>query len=137
MKNMKSLEKSGELNTILGKGTKFEGKISVQHSLRVDGRFEGDIDTTDTLVIGKEGEVVGNTKVKDLVIGGKLNGTVIAEGKIVLESKSEFRGEMRTNKLVIDEGAIFEGKCSMSDEGKKPDFNNIDKPKKIGEKDTL
>ena len=57
---MKSLEKSGELNTILGKGTKFEGKINVQHSLRVDGRFEGDIDTTDTLVIGKEGEVIGN-----------------------------------------------------------------------------
>ncbi|NOY57912.1 MAG: polymer-forming cytoskeletal protein [Calditrichaeota bacterium] len=133
---MKSLEKSGELNTILGKGTKFEGKISVQHSLRVDGRFEGDIDTTDTLVIGKEGEVIGNTKVKDLVIGGKLNGTVVAQGKIVLESKSEFRGEMRTNKLVIDEGAIFEGKCSMSGEGKTTDFSKIKKPEKFGENNT-
>jgi len=134
---MKSLEKSGELNTILGKGTKFEGKISVQHSLRVDGRFEGDIDTTDTLVIGKEGEVIGNTKVKDLVIGGKLNGTVVAQGKIVLESKSEFRGEMKTNKLVIDEGAIFEGKCSMSGDGKTPDFSKINKPEKINENKTL
>lgn len=134
---MKSLEKSGELNTILGKGTKFEGKINVQHSLRVDGRFEGDIDTTDTLVIGKEGEVIGNTKVKDLVIGGKLNGTVIADGKIVLESKSEFRGEMRTNKLVIDEGAIFEGKCSMSGEGKLPDLNKSNKPEKFDETETL
>ncbi|NIA31572.1 MAG: polymer-forming cytoskeletal protein [Actinobacteria bacterium] len=133
---MKSFEKSGELNTILGKGTKFEGKISVQHSLRVDGRFEGDIDTTDTLVIGKEGEVIGNTKVKDLVIGGKLNGTVVAQGKIVLESKSEFRGEMKTNKLVIDEGAIFEGKCSMSGDGKAPDFGKINKPGRINENDT-
>ncbi len=134
---MKSLEKSGELNTILGKGTKFEGKISVQHSLRVDGHFEGDIDTTDTLVVGKDGEVIGNTKVKDLVIGGKLNGTVIAEGKIVLESKSEFRGEMKTNKLVIDEGAIFEGKCSMSGEEKISNFNKINKPEKIDGNDII
>ena len=111
---MKTFEKAGELNTILGKGTKFEGKVEVQHSLRIDGRFEGDVITTETLVIGKDGEVIGNTKAKDVIIGGKLNGTVVAEGKIVLESKAEFRGEMKTNKLVIDEGAIFEGNCSMS-----------------------
>lgn len=113
---MKDIEKTGELNTILGKSSNFEGNISVEHSLRVDGRVKGDIKSGDTLVVGKEGEVIGNVKVKNLVIGGRVKGTIDAVGKIVLESKSEFRGEMKTSKLVIDEGAIFEGRCSMSEE---------------------
>jgi cytoskeletal protein CcmA (bactofilin family) len=115
---MKNSEKSGELNTILGKTSTFEGKIRVQHSLRVDGRVKGDIESTETLIIGKEGEVEGNVKVQILVIGGKLNGTVEAENKIVLEAKSELYGEIKTRKLIIDEGATFDGKCTMTDDAK-------------------
>lgn len=114
---MKKVEKSGELSTILGRGSVFEGNIKVEHSLRIDGRVKGDVTTSDTLIIGKEGEVIGNVKVKSLVVGGRVDGTVDASTKIVLENKAVFRGEMNTNKLVIDEGAIFEGKCSMK-EGK-------------------
>jgi cytoskeletal protein CcmA (bactofilin family) len=124
---MKNLEKSGDLHTILGKGTIFEGNITVEHSLRVDGRVKGDIKTNETLVIGKDGEVAGNVKVKNLVNAGVLKGTVEAEDKIVLESKSQVHGEMKTSKLVIDEGAFFDGRCSMSGEKvpfleKKPEF---------------
>ena len=122
---MKNLEKTGELNTILGKGTQFEGKSTLEHSLRIDGKYKGDITTTETLVIGKDGEVVGNVNAKTVIIGGKLNGTVITEGKITLETKAEFCGEMKTNKLVIDEGAIFEGNCSMSSGGTTNEYNKI------------
>ncbi len=114
---MKDIEKTGELNTILGKGSNFEGNITVEHSLRVDGRLKGDIKSGDTLVVGKDGEINGNSKVKNLVLGGKIKGTVEAAGKVVLESKSEFRGELKTGKLVIDEGAIFDGRCSMTEAG--------------------
>ncbi|HPG39251.1 MAG TPA: polymer-forming cytoskeletal protein [bacterium] len=116
---MKNLEKPGELNTILGKGAYFEGVITVEHSLRVDGKVKGDVKTSDTLVVGKDGEIEGNVKAKNLVVGGKLNGIVDADGKTVLESRSEFHGEMKTRKLVIDEGAIFDGKCSMLGDDKK------------------
>ncbi len=112
---MKDIEKTGELNTILGKNSIFEGNITVEHSLRIDGRLKGDVKSSDTLVIGKDGEVNGNAQVKNLVLGGKIKGTVEAVGKVVLESKSEFRGELKTSKLVIDEGAIFDGRCSMSE----------------------
>ena len=122
---MKNLEKTGELNTILGKGTQFEGKSTFPHSLRIDGKYKGDITTTETLVIGKDGEVVGNVNAKTVIIGGKLNGTVITEGKIILETKAEFCGEMKTNKLVIDEGAIFEGNCCMSSGGTTNEYNKI------------
>ncbi len=116
---MKTDAKSGELSTILGKGSDFEGKLKVEHTLRVDGKFKGDINTSDTLIIGKEGDVNGNVQAKNLIVGGKMDGTADVKDKIVLESKSEFHGEMKTNKLVIDEGAVFDGRCSMK-EGEKP-----------------
>ena len=123
MKN--NIEKAGELATILGKTSLFEGNVNVEHSLRVDGTVKGDIKTPDTLVVGKEGEVIGNVNVKNLIVGGKIKGTVISSAKVVLESKSEFRGEIHTTKLVIEEGAVFEGKCSMS--GDQKDFRKTDK----------
>jgi cytoskeletal protein CcmA (bactofilin family) len=110
---MKGSEKSGELSTILGKGSVFEGKLNVEHTLRIDGKFTGDINTTDTLIVGKEGSVDGNVEAKMLIVGGKLSGTAKIKDKIVLETKSEFQGEMKTTRLVIDEGATFDGRCSM------------------------
>lgn len=123
--DMKSSEKNADLNTILGKGTVFEGNIRVEHSLRVDGMVKGDVNTTDTLVIGKDGQVIGNIKVKSLILGGKLKGNARVSDIIVLESKSEFNGEMITTKLIIDEGAIFDGKCSMGQADENPAEENI------------
>ena len=110
---MKTSEKTGELSTILGKNSRFEGKIIVEHSLRVDGTHVGDIQTSDTVIIGKEGYVEGNVKAKVLILGGRMKGNADSKDKVVLESKAEFQGEIKTNKLVIDEGATFDGKCSM------------------------
>lgn len=112
---MKNDVRSSELSTILGKGSEFEGKIKVEHTMRVDGKFVGDIVTTDTLIVGKEGSVNGNVKVKNLVVGGRVSGSAEVTEKIVLESKAEFHGDMKTSRLVIDEGAIFDGRCSMKE----------------------
>ena len=116
-KNMEDRE-SGDLNTFLGKGSAVEGTIKVQGTLRVDGRVKGQVSATDSLVIGKEGEIEGEVRVKNAIVGGRIKGKVFASGKVVLEAKSTFHGELKTSKLVIDEGAIFEGMCSMTDDGK-------------------
>lgn len=117
-KEMEDFDKGGDLNTIIGKGSIVEGSIKVQSSLRIDGRVKGDITATDSLVIGREGEVEGEIRVKNAIVGGRIKGKVLASGKVVLEAKSSFNGEVKASKLVIDEGAIFDGVCSMSDEGK-------------------
>ncbi len=117
-KDMDDFDKSGDLNTIIGKGSVVEGTVKVQSSLRVDGRIKGQISTTDSLIIGKEGEIEGEIRVKHAIVGGKIKGKIFASGKVVLESKSAFHGELKTSKLVIEEGAIFEGVCSMTDDGK-------------------
>jgi cytoskeletal protein CcmA (bactofilin family) len=117
-KDMDDFDKSGDLNTIIGKGSVVEGTVKVQSSLRVDGRIKGQVSTTDSLVIGKEGEIEGEVRVKHAIVGGRIKGKIFASGKVVLESKSAFHGELKTSKLVIEEGAIFEGVCSMTDDGK-------------------
>ncbi len=117
-KDMDDFDKSGDLNTIIGKGSVVEGTVKVQSSLRVDGRIKGQVSTTDSLVIGKEGEIEGEVRVKHAIIGGRIKGKIFASGKVVLEAKSAFHGELKTSKLVIEEGAIFEGVCSMTDDGK-------------------
>ncbi|MDZ7315800.1 MAG: polymer-forming cytoskeletal protein [candidate division KSB1 bacterium] len=112
---MKNETKPGDLSTILGKGSEFEGKIKVGHTMRVDGKVVGDIITTDMLIVGKDGYIQGNISAKNLVVGGKINGTAEVKEKIVLESNAEFHGDMKTSRLVIDEGAIFDGRCSMKE----------------------
>ena len=115
-KKSEDFNDSGNLNTIIGKGSSIDGTMKVNSTLRVDGRVKGNVTTTDSLVIGKDGMINGDVVVRNAIIGGKLKGKLTASGKVVLEAKSVFNGELKTTKLVIDEGAIFEGNCSMSAE---------------------
>ena len=115
-KRNEDFNSSGNLNTIIGKGSSIDGALKVDSTLRVDGRIKGNVTTSDSLVIGKDGAINGDVIVRNAIIGGKLKGKLTASGKVVLEAKSEFKGELKTTKLVIDEGAVFEGNCSMSAE---------------------
>ncbi len=112
-KNGDEFEAGGNLNTMLGKGSSFEGTLKVQSTLRVDGKIKGNVSASESLVVGKEGDINGEVVVRNAVIGGKLKGKLTASGKVVLEASSVFLGEMKTGKLVIHEGAVFEGNCSM------------------------
>ncbi len=117
-KEMEDFEKSGDLNTIIGKGSVIEGNLKVQNSMRVDGRIKGQIIASDAIVVGKEGDIEGELRVKNIIIGGRVKGKIFASGKVVLEARSVFQGELKTSKLVIDDGAVFDGTCSMTEGGK-------------------
>ena len=121
-----------ELNTIIGKGSYIEGKVNIQNSIRIDGKIKGDITTTGTLTVGPEGEITGNSLVENAVIGGKIKGTLKANSKVILESSSIFVGDLKTQRLTIDEGAVFEGNCQMR-EGEEPKIP--EKKEKSEEKD--
>jgi len=105
---------------IVSHGTRFEGKITSSGSLRVDGQVTGDITLTGDLVIGANGEITGNVDAQTVTVGGKINGNISVKNKLVLENKARIRGDIRALKLVIDEGATFDGKCDMTGE-KRPD----------------
>jgi cytoskeletal protein CcmA (bactofilin family) len=85
----------------------------VRGTLRVEGEFKGSIGTPESLVIGKTGIVHADVRVKNAIIGGQLYGNINAENKIELQSGSHVEGDIKTKRLVIDEGVFFEGNCSM------------------------
>jgi cytoskeletal protein CcmA (bactofilin family) len=100
---------------LIGAGTTVEGKIKSKGSVRIDGRLIGDVQASENLFVGESGEVDGTVTARNVSIGGKIKGGITAAGKLVFESKSQVRGEIKAAKLVIDEGAFFDGKCTMAD----------------------
>ncbi len=106
-------DRTGSQTSILAQGCKFEGKIEVRGTLRIEGEFKGTIETPENLIVGKTGVVHAQCKVKSAVIGGQLYGNIQAENKIELQAGSRLEGDIRTKRLVIDEGVVFEGNCSM------------------------
>lgn len=102
--------------SILAHGCRFKGEVEIQGVFRVEGEFEGTVRTPEQLVVGKTGVVRGEIHVKTAIIGGKVLGNITAESKIELQNGSHVEGDIRTRRLVIDEGVFFEGNCSMGDE---------------------
>ena len=107
-------ETGTELNLIAA-GTVMEGKLRTPGSIRIDGKILGEVTATQNISIGSSGDVDGNIMAKNITIGGKIKGTVVAQEKLVFETKAIIRGDIRAAKLVIDEGALFDGKCTMSE----------------------
>ena len=99
--------------SILAQGCRFKGEVEIQGVFRIEGEFEGTVRTPEQLVVGKTGVVRGEIHVKTAIVGGKVLGNITAETKIELQNGSHVEGDIRTRRLVIDEGVFFEGNCSM------------------------
>lgn len=115
MKN--SQPPTNELNFI-GAGTYLEGNIETQGSLRVDGKIKGTVKSGDTITIGASGEIEGEVFARNAVVGGKIKGNITTEEKLILEATSALSGNLRASKLIIDEGAVFNGKSQMGKNAK-------------------
>ncbi len=111
---MKNDRIDAKLDTIVGQGTVFEGNISIEGSARVDGKFKGNVNAKGTVVIGKSGKVEGEIIAKSAVIGGEVKGTIRVQDRVEFESGAKFDGEVYCKTLVVQEGVIFDGSCSMT-----------------------
>jgi cytoskeletal protein CcmA (bactofilin family) len=109
------------LNTIIGKGTQLEGKIEVNGGIRIDGQVKGKITSTETLSVGSEGVLEADLEAKHAIIGGKVKGNIITLDKLELQATSVVIGELTSKSLVVEEGAIFHGKCNMREEKGQPE----------------
>jgi len=97
----------------LGKGSRVEGKLSFEGSVRIDGQVEGDINAQDTVIIGKNAEVTAQIHANTVVVEGRVTGDVTARQRIELRAPAKLFGNLVTPSLVIHEGAVFEGHCTM------------------------
>ncbi len=106
-------QKPDQLNALLGKGSSFEGKLLFEGNVRIDGKFTGEIISTDTLIIGEGAEVKGEIQVGTLVIVGDYSGNAKAIKSIELRAPAKVRGGLTTASIVIERGVFFDGTCKM------------------------
>ena len=104
---------AGEITTLLGRGATFEGKLTFEGTVRIDGRFKGEVFTDDTLVIGEGAHVEAQIDVGEVIIQGTVVGNVTAKRSIEIHAPGRVKGDLHTPTLQIDKGVIFEGRSFM------------------------
>ncbi len=99
--------------TFLGKGVDFKGVVNFDGTIRIEGRLEGEIHTTGTLIVGEHAVIKGIISSGTLMTSGKINGTVTATEKIQILNPGVLIGDIRTPAISIEDGAHFNGLCDM------------------------
>jgi cytoskeletal protein CcmA (bactofilin family) len=99
--------------TFLGKGVDFKGKAQFDGTVRVDGKFEGEITTGATLIIGEHAVIKGTITGGVIVSGGKVEGNITASKKVQLLKPAVLIGDVHSPSFSMEEGVLFQGKCDM------------------------
>ena len=103
-----------EANTTIGENSVFEGRFMVQGNLRIDGTFEGKSLVVDQLQIGEKAKVKTNITATSVIVEGLVIGNVTANRRILLLSTARVLGDLKTPELIIQDGVILEGRCTIS-----------------------
>jgi len=106
-------KETDQINGLLDKGCSFEGKLTFDGVVQINGDFQGDIFSDGTLVIGQDARVNAKIVVDTLVINGRVEGIVQAKNKVEIRSAAQLFGDIITPGLVIEDGGIFQGRCQM------------------------
>jgi len=102
-------------NTFIDQGVVIEGKkLSGSESVRIDGHFIGDVDLEGYLQIGETGIIEGDLKVSYALIAGVVYGNIVCRATVQLAPTAKVRGNIMSNNIIIDEGAVFYGYCQMN-----------------------
>jgi cytoskeletal protein CcmA (bactofilin family) len=107
----------GALTAFIDQGSEFEGKLTFKDTVRIDGRFQGEISSENTLIVGKTGEVEASICSTNVVVNGTVVGNIQARGQLTLHKTARIDGDVNTPVLVVEEGAIFNGQLTMGKAG--------------------
>lgn len=101
------------VTTLLGKGSEFEGKLSFEGTVRVDGKLSGEIFTDDVLIVGEGAEVNAEITVGSIIIQGTVHGNITAKRSVEIHSPGRVKGNINTPSLFVEKGVFFDGNCQM------------------------
>jgi len=97
----------------LGKGSRVEGKLTFEGSVQIDGQVEGEIEAQNGVIIGESATVNAQIAAATVVVKGKVTGDIVARKRVELRAPAKLVGNITTPSIVIHEGVVFEGHCSM------------------------
>lgn len=110
--------KADEFATVIGPDAEFKGDLTFQGGVRIDGRFEGTIETKGKVFVSKTGQVKAEVHAHELALEGRLEGNLTAEDRVELRATGQMHGDVRASKLQVVEGATFVGRCEVGPEVK-------------------
>jgi cytoskeletal protein CcmA (bactofilin family) len=113
---------AGGLTAFIDQGSEFSGKLTFKDTVRIDGRFEGEISSENTLIVGETGEIEASIRSKTVVISGAVTGDIVASRQLVLHKTARLQGNVETPSLLVEEGAIMNGMLKMA----RPDLKGKD-----------
>ena len=103
----------GALTAFIDQGSEFSGKLSFKDTVRIDGRFDGEIASENTLIVGESGQVQATIQSEVVIVSGELHGDINAPGQVTLHKTARVSGNIATSRLLIEDGALFNGQVKM------------------------
>ena len=107
------MKRKDQINAFLGKDTEFEGKLSFNGAVRIDGRLKGEIFTEGTLIVGESAVIASNIQVSHIIVSGEIRGNIVASDRIEIHAPGKVFGNIQAPTVIIDEGVVFEGNGRM------------------------
>jgi len=107
-----------KLESFIGMNSSFKGDIETKGTLRIDGLMEGNV-KADWIILGEKASVKGDLSARGIIIGGRVEGNLLAKEIVEIKSKGQVSGDIHSSKLTIVEGGLFDGRSSMSKEESK------------------
>ena len=120
----KNKKNSGVLETVLGEGTVFEGTVTCEGSIKIEGVLNADIEAGGSVVVGPNGRVTGKICAAEVVIFGKVTGNIDA-GTLEIKNRGEITGEILTARLITESGGIMRARCEMKTDSGDGEQNSI------------
>ena len=103
-----------EIKAYMGEDTVFNGSLTFDGTVRIDGKFEGQVITEDTLIVGETGHLIAEISAGTVVCMGRVEGTVMASKKVEIHSTSKVVGNVKSPALYIELGGVLDGTCDMT-----------------------
>lgn len=117
---MANQQQTGTLYNALTAGSKIIGTIIADSDIRIDGTVEGDLQCSGKVVIGEKGHLKGTVECQNAEIMGSLEGKIAIKHTLALRATGKIQGEVKTQTLIVEPNAVFNGSCSMADRNTAP-----------------
>jgi cytoskeletal protein CcmA (bactofilin family) len=117
---MKKQKDDEQIKAYMGEDTVFSGSLGFEGTVRIDGKFEGQVITEDTLIIGETGHLKAEISAGTVICMGRVEGTVVASKKVEIHSTSKVVGNVKSPSIYIELGGVLDGSCDMTVKESKP-----------------
>ncbi|MCB1324055.1 MAG: polymer-forming cytoskeletal protein [Spirochaetales bacterium] len=102
------------VNSLIGEGSEFRGEFKVKDLIRIDGYFKGNIITDGKVLVGQSGLVETDIRAGIVVVGGEVRGSIHATQRVILLSTCRLIGDIATKTLLVEDGVVFQGRCTIN-----------------------